>query len=528
MYSLDEQRLIISACDKDPFYFGKVIAPQYFHKGFAPFHRHMINEVNHRPAGCKMVVLEVPRGRGKSAIISTLNPLHQCVFKKVKYVIVASFSSGRANQIIGDYKQFINGTNFRGIFPGTEIIKDREDLIEVKNIELGFHFQIMARGRDSQVAGMRFEEARPQIFIGDDLENPEESYNQDIVDKNVSFVDGVVQYGLDPNIGYSILIGTPFAFDCITGRISRRPVGVRTIRYPGLVDDNMIPGMSKKLGIPNGHSIWEDLYPTEKVLKERDDAVANHTLDHFLRNVMLDPRPGDAVHIPTEKMHRIPVDALVELKRRKLNVYILADYAYSKHIWADESAIVVIGVDDESNYYILWSDKGKWGDIGTTTKIIEKVLEYKTQVKAVGVETRGMGWIEREVMDAKRENNLSFSLIELKPDNKSKAERIKATISLFDDGRVFIVGTQSKLENEMGRFRGEEMKRGDDLLDAWAYIKKVAQSPVTEKTKEEKEKIKNHLIFEEWARRQPSYIREHAQRQANRRVYHAGMRPSDF
>jgi hypothetical protein len=375
---------------------------------------------------------------------------------------------------------------------------------------------------------MRFEEARPQIFIGDDLENPEESYNQDIVDKNVSFVDGVVQYGLDPEIGYSILIGTPFAFDCITGRIGRRQSGVRKIMYPGMVDDNMIPGMSKKLGIPNGNSIWEDRFSTEELQKKRDDAVVNHTLDHFLRNIMLDPRPGDAVHIPVEKMHRIPIEALDELKRRKLNVYILCDYAYSKQIWADESAIVVVGVDDESNYYILWSDKGKWGDIGTTSKIIGKVLEYKAQIKAVGVETRGMGWIEREVQSAKRANNLTFSLIELKPENKSKAERIKATISLFEDGRVFIVGTQSKLEQEMARFRGEEMRHGDDLVDAWAYIKKVAQCPVTEKTQEEKDKMERHLVFEKWAQSQPAYIREHAKREANRRVYHAGMRPSDF
>ncbi len=528
MYSLDEQRQIISACSKDPFFFGKYIAPQYFYRGFAPFHRHMIDEVNHRPANCNMVVLEVPRGFGKSLIISTLNPLYQCVFKGVKYVIVASFSSGRANQIIGDYKQFVGGENFRGIFPNTEIIKDREDLIEVKNVELGFHFQIMARGRDSQVAGMRFEQARPQIFIGDDLENPEESYNQDIVDKNVSFVDGVVQYGLDPEIGYSILIGTPFAFDCITGRIGRRESGVRKIMYPGMVDDSMIKGMSKKLGIPNGNSIWEDRFPTEELKKKRDEAIANHTLDHFLRNIMLDPRPGDAVHIPTEKMHRLPAEALDELKKRKLNVYILADYAYSRQIWADESAIVVVGIDDESNHYILWSDKGKWQDIGTTERIVEKVLEYRNQVKMVGVETRGMGFVERQIMEAKRANNLTFSLVELKPENKSKAERIKATISLFEDGRVFIVGKQGKIEHEMERFRGEEMKHGDDLMDAWAYIKKVGARPQTEKTKEEKEREQNHLMFEEWARKQPSYIREMEQRRGNRRVYHAGMRPNYF
>ena len=521
-----EREQIIFACAKDPLFFGQFVAPQYFYKGFAKFHGCMLEEINNRPRGNKLVVLEVPRGFGKSAIVSVLNPLHLCIFKKRKFGIVASYAIDRANKLILDFKVIINNPNFQSLLPGTEIVKDREDLIEVRNEELGFHFQIMARGRNSQVAGMRFEEARPQFFIGDDLENPDEAYSQDIVDRNMAFIDGVVQYGLDPQIGYSVLIGTPFAFDCTTQRISKRG-GTQTVRFPALVDDSISPGMSQKLGLAEGRSIWEEMFSTEFLQNERDDAIRDGTIEHFMRQRMLDPRSESADRIPLEKMHRIPPERLEDIKRMRLNVYILVDFAYSKHIWADESAYVVVGIDDESNYYLLASDSGKWGDNGTIDKIIDKILEYKANLRAVGVEVKGFGFVERRITELKRNYNLTFALEELNPKSRSKAERIKSTISLFNDGRVYIIDNQKKFEGQASRFRGEEMKHGDDIIDAWGYVTKAGfvNKPVTQKSKDEKEKEENHRLFERWAKSQPDYLKK----QSVRRVRYAGaMRPDSF
>jgi hypothetical protein len=247
-----------------------------------------------------------------------------------------------------------------------------------------------------------------------------------------------------------------------------------------------------------------------------------------MRQRMLDPRSEGSVRIPIEKMHRIPKDKLADIQHIKMNIYIMADYAYSRQIWADESAYIVVGVDEDANYYILASDCGKWGDIGTTEKIIEKIIEYKSGLKMVGVESRGIGFIERRLNELKREKNLMFAFEELKPKNVSKPERIKSTISLFDDGRVYIVDGQNKLESQMSRFRGEEMKHGDDLIDIWGYVGQpgLLNKPVTQKTEEEKKKKEVHEYFERWAKEFPEWQRKHGE---TRRVrYAAGMRPSDF
>ena len=499
-YTPDTIRNILDLMADDPLYFGKIVAPQYFTNNFAGFHRHMIHKINNIPRNVKIVVVEAPRGRAKTLIVSTLNPLHRALFapkeaKKFKYIVIGSFSNTKAKQIISDYRNIIMGEPFQGIFPDTVLPTDREDVLEVYNKFLDIHFQVMARGRDSQIAGLRFEEARPNIFVGDDLENPDESYNQDIVDKNENFVNEVVQFALDPN-GYTILIGTPFAFDCTTERFAKYPKGVMVIRYPGLVED---PEMANELGIPIGSSIWEDRFPTERVIAERDDAFANGTIDAWMRQIQLNPSSSSQVRFDMNKIVRMEV---AELGTRKLNVFILADFAYSKHIWADESAIIVFGVDDEANYYILHSDKGKWGDIGTTDKIVGLVRTYIKDLKLVGVETRGFGFIERQMMDTKRAENLNFALVELKPQNRSKPERIKSMISLVDDGRVIFVGSQRKLEEQLVRFRGEEMKHGDDLADVFGYIKDIAFKPTTQKTIEQKEKDERHKAWVKFVKEQ--------------------------
>jgi hypothetical protein len=211
-------------------------------------------------------------------------------------------------------------------------------------------------------------------------------------------------------------------------------------------------------------------------------------------------------------------------------VYILADYAYSRQIWADESAYVVVGIDDDANHYLLASDSGKWGDIGTGDKIIEKVIEYKDQLRTVAVESHSVGYIERRLNELKRENNLTFAFEELKSKNITKPMRIKSTISLFDNGQVYIIDGQRKFESQASRFRGEDMKHGDDIIDAWSYVTSpgLVAKPVTNKTKEEIEKEKNHIMFERWAKQYPDYQKKQAEGMTRRVVHANAMRPSYF
>lgn len=495
-------------CRDDALFCGRVWARNYFPNNFAPFHYDIFERIKNRPPNVDTIVIECMRGAAKTILVSSLLTVHDSVYNGLNFTIIASNADEMAQRIVGDAKNFINSERFSIMFPNVDIPRQQRMLIEVADGgEHGFEFQIMSRGRKSQATGLRFKQYRVDRFIGDDLEHPEEAYSQDIVDAHEKYINEVIRPALTPGKGLIILIGTPFAHDCTTRRFSRK-LGVMTLRYPILVD-NRIGGvfigdgtkevktdelMSDMLKIEEGKSIWEDRFPTEMVYAERDKAYINGQSDFgsWVRQFMLDPRPPGSINFNMDNIRYIDPNDI----KKKLNIFVLSDFAYSRQVWADDSAIVVVGVDDEANYYVLYADKDKWGDIGTTKKLMEVAEKYKANLKGVGVETRSFGFVQKMVLEKKRETNMNFGLTELEPKNRSKAERIKALIPLLEDGRFYMVRGLRKLENEMMAFRGEEMKRGDDLMDALAYILDVAYKPETVTTKEQKDKEENHRIWE--------------------------------
>jgi len=508
-------------CQDSALFAGKLWSPQYFPNKFASFQHDIIRRIENRPKDVEIIVIECPRGAAKTLLISSLLSVHDGVYNNLKFTVIASNADDMAQRIVGDATNFIKSERFSKMFPGTHLVRDKKMLIEISNPDFGFEFQIMSRGRTSQATGLRYKENRIQRFIGDDLEAPEAAYSQELVDSNVRYVNEVIKPAMEPG-GLIILIGTPFAFDCTTRRISDYPRGVMTIRYPILVDNQLggiymgkkkIGGdMSDMLGIEEGKSIWEDRFPTAWVENKRDVefSAGRSAFAAFIRQYMLDPRSPGSIQFDMDKIKYIDPNEIT----KKLNIFILCDFAYSKQLWADESAIVVVGVDEDNNFYVLYAEKDRWGDVGTTEKIIEVAQRFKENLRMVGVETRSYGFVQKRIMEAKRSTNLNFGLTELKPGNRVKSERIAALIPLLDDGRLYMVRGLSKLEGEMFRFKGEEMKHGDDLMDSLAYILDATYKPVTIKTKEEMSKAENHRLWEEEFKRydeahKPRSIFEH-------------------
>ena len=519
-------------CHADPLFAGRLWYRPYFPNRFASFQYDLIQRIRNRPKDVDTIVIECMRGAAKTLLVSSLLTVHDSVYNDLHFTVIGSNSDDMARRIVNDAKNFIKSDRFSIMFPNAEIVYNRGMLIEVcDKTRGGFgEFQIMSRGRKSQATGLRFNENRIDRFIGDDLENPEESYSQELVDGHERYINEVIRPALTPGKGLIILIGTPFSFDCTTKRFSRKH-GVMTIRYPILVD-NQIGGifvgtgdgekkigqdMSEMLDIEEGKSIWEDRFPTEKVESDRDKAYANGTSDFgsWLRQFMLDPRAPGTVRFDMDLVRYVEPDAI---RGKKLNVFILCDFAYSRQVWADESAIVAVGVDDENNFYVLYAEKDKWGDIGTTKKLIEVAARFKDNLRMVGVETRSFGYVQKDINKAKREANLNFGLMELEPKNRSKPERIKALIPLLEDGRFHMFRGLRKLEAEMYRFKGEEMKRGDDLMDALAYILDVSYKPITMKTKEQLEKEANHREWQAIAKEQNELERQRKELDGPRRV----------
>ena len=165
-------------------------------------------------------------------------------------------------------------------------------------------------------------------------------------------------------------------------------------------------------------------------------------------------------------------------KNKRLNVYAAIDFAFSLSKKADNTAIVVIGIDEEGFIYVL--------DISVfkTDKMVdyfENVAELhsKWEFKKLRAEvTVAQAIIVRDLKDKLREEGLSLSIDEHRPTRNegTKQERIASILEHRYDNQVmwhYKGGYIDVLEEELVLARPPH----DDVKDALASAVEIAIKP---------------------------------------------------
>lgn len=165
---------------------------------------------------------------------------------------------------------------------------------------------------------------------------------------------------------------------------------------------------------------------------------------------------------------------------KKLNVYAAVDFAFSLSKAADFTAIVVIGVDSDGNYYVLDIDRFK----------TDRTLEYFKHVLSLHTKWRfnklraevsvAQKVIVNSIKEYAKKEGLSLSVDEYRPTRSegSKEERIEAALGhLYDNLQVWHLegGWTNVLEEELVLARPSH----DDIKDALASAVSIAITPAT-------------------------------------------------
>jgi hypothetical protein len=163
---------------------------------------------------------------------------------------------------------------------------------------------------------------------------------------------------------------------------------------------------------------------------------------------------------------------------RKLNIYAAVDFAYSLSNRADFTAIVVIGVDQEDNVYVLDIERFK------TIKTIDyfqkiKTLHSKWNFKRISAEvTAAQKTIVESIKDYVRKDGMRLKVEEFRPTRQegSKEERIAAILEhRYENQEIYHRegGWTDTLEEELVLSRPAH----DDIKDALASAVSIAVRP---------------------------------------------------
>lgn len=160
----------------------------------------------------------------------------------------------------------------------------------------------------------------------------------------------------------------------------------------------------------------------------------------------------------------------------------------------DYTAIVVVDVDSDANWYVRVANRYKITPTELIVKLFEVYKEFRPSV--IGIEVVAFQEAILDFLDKEmKRRQVTLPVTGIKRNKASKITRIQGLVPLFEWSRIKMVKGLLDLEDEMSMFpRG----KFDDLLDALASINDIVFYPSKEKKEIPKPHSPSDPNYERW------------------------------
>jgi len=438
----------------------------------------------------KLIML--PRGHLKSHMVATWCAWIITNHPEVTMLYVSATAELAETQLFA-IQNILGSSIYRRFFP--EYVHPQEGLRErwsVKKMSVD-HTERRRQGiRDATIstAGLTTNTTgwHADIVIADDLVVPENAYTEDgreSVSKKASQFTSIRNAG-----GFTMACGTRYhpndiysvwkdqAYDIFTDLgelVDRKPVW-EIKEYTVEIDGVFI--WPRVIRSDDNKAFGFDRSTLARIKAEYSDST------QFYAQYYNDPNDPGSNKIGRDKFQYFN-PRLLRLEGSKwnyngkrLNVYAAVDFAYSLNRLADWTAIVVIGIDSDSNIFVLDIERFK------TKKIVEyfeKIAELHSKWRFQKLQaevTVAQVVIVEAIKDYVKQRGLTLSIVEFRPTRQegTKEQRIAAALEArYDDNKMwhFEGGWTQVLEEELVQARPAH----DDIKDALASAVSIAVKP---------------------------------------------------
>lgn len=423
----------------------------------------------------KYVAIAAPRGHAKSTAITFGYGLSTLLFRERKFMLVVSDTESQASSFLGMFRNelqenkelvdlFDIKVNDKGL---VQFVKDSETDIIVEMND-GHRFRVLAKGSEQKLRGLIWNGSRPDIILGDDMENDELVMNKERREKFKKWFRNALLPSMSDR-GIVRLVGTVLHMDSLLESFMPNPSDRNTVSI-GLKQYSKYKGLWKAVKY-RAHSadfkelLWPEKKTTEHFKGLYEEAKRNGALDGYSQEYL--NVPLDASTTFYRQADFLPLKE--QEKDAPMNYYITADLAISESEKADYSVFVVAGVNESKKIVIrdVIRERLDGRDIVETFLTLQRTYNPV----AVGVEdmqvSKSIGPFLREEMF---KQNTFINLYMLKHGGKDKPTRSKSMQArmrahgvLFDKDADWY----DNFEDELLTFpRGKR----DDQCDAFAYL----------------------------------------------------------
>lgn len=209
--------------ERNPLLFGNYFFPRRMWRKPAWFQAEIMNfAFKHELYGDGRSYLSIaaPRGSAKSELIVFVYLFFCLVFKKKRHVVIVSNTFAKAAKHLDNIKMELkDNPEIKRAFPGLRIRRDAEGDSVLRHKD-GFETRILCKGVDQigSIRGEKFGQYRPDLVIGDDMEDDELVKNQERRAKLREDFDTALVPAGDSGTQY-IFIGTVLHDDCQIARL---------------------------------------------------------------------------------------------------------------------------------------------------------------------------------------------------------------------------------------------------------------------------------------------------------------------
>lgn len=441
----------------------------------------------------RQVAIAAPRYHAKSTAVTHAYTLASVLFRESRYVLIVSDTVSQAVQFLGDIKkELLDNDDLRSLFSISSFPKDTEDDLIVE-MEDGYTFRIQAKGSEQKLRGLKWANLRPDLVIGDDMENDEIVMNKDRRMKFKRWFYGAL-IPCVASSGKIRIVGTILHLDCLLENLMPASQltshkGVKSLIREDLKEYslNVLPWKSVKY---RAHTddfktlLWPEMKTEEQFRLLKEDFVRQGLADIYSQEML--NIPLDVTDTFFTKNDFQPIKP--EEAKKNLVYYATCDLAVSQSQRADYSAFVVGGMDEDGKLYCkhVINQRMDALEIVDTILMIQKIykpvlfgLEQGTIQKAIGP------YLNEEML--KRGEFINTVLLKPSGDKLTRARSIQARMRSgacrFDKEADWY----QPFEDQLLRFPRD---KHDDQVDAWAYLglmlDRMWEAP-TEKEAEEEE-----------------------------------------
>jgi len=408
------------------------------------------------------------RGHLKTSVVDVAHSIQLMLIDPNIRLMIMHNVLGEAQKILGQIKQhFLYNEQFRHYFPefcpeekksgkidwGTvdivtlpnrTIVGIKEQTIEVcgvGKIKTGSHFDYMKK---------------------DDLVTRDSVNTADLLQQSID-ADDMSQFLFDNyEMGLEDYIGTRYHFSDLY------------VRKEKTIDkkwQSIRPAIDK-----NGEVIFKKKFTKEGLEQLRDEMGSYQ----FASQIMLNPiDPSQMVFKPNWVQY-------YSKKPDLMHYYLFVDPANTKKKRSDYTAMMVVGIDEHNNWYIVDIIRDKLNVQERVDAVFE--LANKWKVEKVVYETVGFQEVDAQwIREERKQQEYKFALEEVKSHTAAKEDRIRALQPPFERGQVFLsneIRKFNKYKNKVVDYIQEfvlelqtfPMAEHDDMLDALSMILRVTTS----------------------------------------------------